>query len=215
MRNLLLKMTSFLFIAIMIIGTVNAQSTTRELKKDLKSKVEKECRKTAKQLKKNGWLTMPGKLLIERQIQESRFAELEQNEDGEKKYFTSNQSVVGGNYSAAKKMATSRSIVELAEQISVKVASIVENNTSNLTLSPEDIEIIDKCIATSKQTVSTKLSGASPVLEIYKEMSNGTIKMQMMYKMNSENALKIAKNIYRAELEKETKSLSMKLDELL
>ena len=37
----------------------------------------------------------------------------------------------------------------------------------------------------------------------------------MMYQMNAKNAIKMAKNIYKEELKKESKDLSIKLDSLL
>ena len=58
-----------------------AQQSSKELKKELRAKVERDCRKDAKQLEKDGWKVMPGKLPIEKQMQNARFAELDTDEE--------------------------------------------------------------------------------------------------------------------------------------
>lgn len=194
--------------------TVLAQNSTKELKKNLRSRVEKDSRKTAKKLEKEDWTVMPGKLPMERQIQDGRYAELDTNEEGAKLYFTATHQSIGGNYSAAKKIASSRALAELAEQVETKVSSIVENNVSNINFGDGDLETIDKCISASKQTVAAKLSGAILVLDIYREQGDHYESM-VMYKLNAQNAIKVVREIYKEELRKESTLLSEKLDKAL
>lgn len=214
MKTLSLKSFSLLLVALIAFGTLSAQNTKKELKKELKAKVERECRKTARTLKKNGWEVMPGKLPIEKQIQESRFSEIDLNENGERLYFTATHSSVGGNYSSAKKMASSRAMEELAEKISVDVAAIVENNVSSMNLGPDDIQIIDKCLAVSKQKVFAKINGAQQILEIFRTNDKGACEIRVMYRLSAENALNIAKQEYTQQLKNESTVLAKQLDEM-
>lgn len=214
MKKLNVKLCAIALLTLVTCGSLTAQNTDKELKKDLKSKVDKDSRKTAKSLEKDGWGVMPGKLPMERQIQESRYAELSLDKNGDRLYFTATHKSVGGNYSSAKKIANSRVLDELAEQVSVAVTAIVENNVSTMNFGDNDLETIDKCISASKQTVAATLRGAISVLDIFKQNDNNC-EIQVMYKMNVQKALKLTKDIYRTELEKESAELAGKLDDII
>lgn len=195
-------------------STIEAQSTNKQLKKDLKSKVEKDCRKTAKQLKKDGWKVMPGKLPLERQIQDSRYAELDKNKEGERLYFTGTHQATGGNYSAAKKIADDRARMELAESISMTLSELIKGKLSNTDYGEKDIEVIDEFVSANKNLVSVSLQGVYPVLEIYRE-KDGAVEVQVMVKTNAEKALKQAKRAYKDKLYQQSEELAKELDELL
>lgn len=192
-----------------------AQDNTKELKKDLTSRVEKDARKTAKTYEKEGWKVMPGKLPLERQIQDSRYAELEKDEQGKRVYLTGTHMATGGNYSAAKKIADSRAKTELAEQLNSRIDEIIKDNVSNNDYGDKDIEVIDKCISANKHLVSARLNEAIPVLEIFREGTNNTYEVQVFYKIEAKSAIKNTKMLYRTELSKESEELAKKLDELL
>lgn len=195
-------------------STVGAQSSSKELKKDLKAKVEKDCRKTAKKLEKEGWKVMPGKLSLERQIQDSRYAELDKDKNGEKMYFTGTHKSIGGNYSAAKKIADDRARTELAEHISTTISELIKGKLSNTDYGEKDIEVIDEFVSANKNLVSVALQGVFPVLEIYREKDDKT-EVQVMVKTNAAEALKLAKKAYRDKLYQQSADLAKELDQLL
>lgn len=192
-----------------------AQDNTKELKKDLTARVEKDARKTAKTYEKEGWKVMPGKLPLERQIQDCRYAELEKDGQGKRVYLTGTHMATGGNYSAAKKIADSRAKTELAEQLNSRIDEIIKDNVSNNDYGDKDIEVIDKCISANKHLVSARLNEAIPVLEIFREGTNNTYEVQVFYKIEAKSAIKNTKMLYRTELSKESEELAKKLDELL
>ncbi|WP_251621651.1 hypothetical protein [Odoribacter lunatus] len=192
----------------------NAQSSAKALKKDLKAKVEKDCRKTAKQLEKEGWKVMPGKLPLERQIQDSRYAELDTDNNGEKLYLTATHKSVGGNYSAAKKIADDRAASELAEHISKTISEMIKGKLSSTDYGDGDIETIDEFISANKNLVSVSLESVFPVLEIYREKDN-KVEVQVMVKTNAAKALKVAKKAYKDKLYQQSAELAKDLDELL
>lgn len=196
-------------------SAVEAQTSEKKLKKDLKSKVEKDCRKTAKQLTKEGWKVMPGKLPMERQIQDSRYAELDKDKNGEKLYFTGTHKATGGNYSAAKKIADDRARMEIAEHINATLSELVKSKLSTTNYGEGDIETIDEFVSTNKNLVSVSLQGVFPVLEIYREKGNGVVEVQVMVKTNAADALKAAKKAYRNELYQKSEKLAQELDEIL
>ena len=214
MKIITLKTIALIAISLVLSTAAIAQSTNKELKKDLRSKIDRDCKKTAKKLTKEGWEVMPGKLSLERQIQNSRYAELAVMEDNKRQYFTATHSATGGNYSAAKKMVSSRALTELAEQVSSTITSIVDNNISNMNFGDNDLEIIDKCVSASKHTVASKLNGAIAVLDIFRQ-NNNNCEVRVMYKLDVQNSILLAKNIYKEELKKESAELATKLDQLI
>lgn len=202
-------------LALLFAGSaVNAQSGDKQLKKDLKAKVEKDCRKTAKKLEKEGWKVMPGKLPLERQIQDSRFAELDKDKNGEKLYFTGTHQSIGGNYSAAKKIADDRARMELAEHINSTLSELIKGKLSNTDYGEKDIEVIDEFVSANKNLVSVALQGVFPVLEIYREKDD-KVEVQVMVKTNAADALKLAKKAYRDKLYQQSADLAKELDAIL
>ncbi|MBE9488325.1 MAG: hypothetical protein IMY73_03980 [Bacteroidetes bacterium] len=215
MKKLTLKTIIFSLLAIVAFNYSYAQSTQKDLKKNLKSSIERDCRKTAKKLKKDNWEVLPGKLPLSRQIQDSRYAQLSLNEDGKQEFIIGTHIAKGGNYSAAKKIASSRALTELAEQVNSKVDEIIKSNVANTNYGEGDMEVIDKCISANKHVVSARLNGATPILEIFRRGDNGTYEVQVMYKISAKEAIRTAKNAYRTELKKESEDLANELDELL
>lgn len=213
-----MKTTIKVFICSLVLlfaySSVDAQSSDKALKKDLKAKVEKDCRKTAKKLEKEGWKVMPGKLPLERQIQDSRYAELDKDKNGEKMYFTGTHKTIGGNYSAAKKIADDRARTELAGHISATISELIKGKLSSTDYGDKDIEVIDEFVSANKNLVSVALQGVFPVLEIYREKDDKT-EVQVMVKTNAAEALKLAKKAYRDKLYQQSADLAKELDELL
>lgn len=213
-----MKTTIKVFICSLVLlfaySSVDAQSSDKTLKKDLKAKVEKDCRKTAKKLEKEGWKVMPGKLPLERQIQDSRYAELDKDKNGEKMYFTGTHKTIGGNYSAAKKIADDRARTELAGHISATISELIKGKLSSTDYGDKDIEVIDEFVSANKNLISVALQGVFPVLEIYREKDDKT-EVQVMVKTNAAEALKLAKKAYRDKLYQQSADLAKELDQLL
>lgn len=213
-----MKTTNRLIIGVVTVllacTAAQAQSSEKELKKDLKAKVEKDCRKTAKQLEKEGWKVMPGKLPLEKQVQASRYAELDTDKDGEKLYLTATHRAVGGNYSAAKKIADDRATTELAERVSKTISEMVKGKLSSTDYGDGDIETIDEFVSANKNLVSVSLESVFPILEIYREKDN-KVEVMVMVKSNAAKALKAAKKAYKDKLYQQSADLAKELDELL
>lgn len=203
--------------AAVICGTqVSAQQKNdKELKKELKERVDKECRKDAKALEKEGWKVMPGKLSIERQLQDSRYAQLQEDDKGEAYYIVGTHMAKGGNYTAAKKIADSRAMTEIAEKVSSQIGEIVKENIANHDYGEGDIEVIDKFVSSNKHLVNSRLTGAIPLLEMYRESGNGTYEVNVSIAVKAKDAIRAAKAMYVSELAKESEKLAEELDKML
>ena len=188
-----------------------AQQSSKELKKELRAKVERDCRKDAKQLEKDGWKVMPGKLPIEKQMQNARFAELDTDEEtGEQLYFIGTHKALGGNYSAAKQIADTRARGEIAQQVNSAIAQKITSQVASTDLGDND-----ELVAGSKTIVSAQLQGVVPVLEIYREGQNGQYEVQVTLKADYAKTMKAVKSALKNELKNKSEQLIIDLDKVL
>lgn len=187
--------------AVAMTFTATAQMSGKELSKELKDKVEKECRKDAKTLEKDGWRTAPGALTLEKQLQQSRYAALDKTSDGKGMYLTASLNVTGGNYSIAKKMGQSRAAEELAMSMKNEVKVMVENSMANQGVTPKEMESIDQFISKSTATASATLQDVNTIFEISREKGD-QVEYQVTLALNKVEAM----NKVKAAMEKSMKS---------
>lgn len=210
----LLKIGVCLLTCICISLTTEAQTDSKALKKELKTKVEKDCRKEAKQLAKEGWRVMPGKLSMEKQIQEGRLTDLSKDEEGNPIYLTATHQVKAKNYSAAQKIAYDRARQQLASSLCNDITALVKDNLAQSDLGDNDLELIDEYISSSQNLVSLSLRDVSTIVEIFREKDDIT-EMRVMLKIKIKDALENAKQILKQNLKKKSEDLAKKLDDLL
>ena len=192
-----------------------AQKTDKALKKELKAKADKDSRKEAKQLAKEGGKVMPGKLSLEKQLMESKYAELDENADGGKMYFIGTNQSVGGDYTAAKQIADSRARLEIARAVNSTIAEKIQETMSTKDFGEGDVESVGEFISANSGIVAAQLQGIMPVLEIYREGPKNTVEVMVLVKVNAAQALKNAKMAYRLELEKKSEKMAGDLDKIL
>ncbi len=192
-----------------------AQKSDKQLKKEVKENAIRDNRKAAKELKKEGWLILPGKLPMERQIQEAQYAELDEIADGSKRFFIGSHQAIGGNYSAAKQIADSRAHLELAQSVNMMVSQLIEGQLSNKDFGEGDIQLIDEFVSANKSLVEARLNGIIPVLEIYRELDKGQVEVRVLVKMEAAKALRAAREALRPGLQEKSDRLAEELDRIL
>lgn len=193
----------------------SAQQSKKQLKKELNSKVVKENKKAAKKLAKEGWKVMPGKLPLQRQLQDTQYAELDTNDEGGKLFFVGMHQAIGGSYSAAKQIADTRARGELAQAVYSQVKQSIEDKVAHLDLGDGDIETIEEFVSASKSIVSAQLKEVVPVLEMYRELDNNRYEVRVAVKMDAEQAMKLAKSGLKNELMIKSQKLAESLDVIL
>lgn len=214
MKNIM-KIMVFALCLMVAAPAANAQKSDKELKKELKAKADKDSRKEAKKLEKDGWKVMPGKLPLEKQLMEAKYAELDENEDGTKRFFIGTNQAVGGNYSAAKQIADSRARLEIARAVNSTIAEKVKESQSTKDFGEGDIETIGEFISANTALVDAQLKGIMPVVEIYREGANKKVEVMVVVKADARQTLKNAKKAYREELEKKSAELAADIDKML
>jgi len=212
MKNLAL----ILVIAMMfsMYNTVDAQMSTREVKKTLKMKPPREIKRQAKDYEKQGYYQAVGAMSIERQLTNAWMREVETDDKGYPLYIVSTGSSVGETQIAAKLQATEAAKLELAGTIATNVAALIENNIANSQLNTEDAASVTKTVAASKNIIAQELGRIIPLVEMYKDINkNREANVRIAY--NSEMAMELAKRVVRKSLEEETEILQDKLEKLM
>lgn len=184
-------------------------------KSQLNEKAGKAARKEAKQLKKNGWVSAPGALPIDKQLDRSYLMQYEYDEDMFPKYIMGEAMSIGGNYDAAKMQALELAKQNLAGQIQTEVTALIENTVANEQLGSEQAESITRSVMASKNLISQRIGRTITVMEVYRTLSNKNKEVLLRIAYTSNMALKIAKKAIKEDLEKRGDSLHDKLDELL
>ena len=107
-------------------------------KSELNEKASKAARKEAKKLSKESWLTAPGALPLEKQLDKSYMMQMEYDDDMYPKYLMGEAMSIGENYDAAKMQALELAKQNLAGQIQTEVAALIENSVANQQLANEE-----------------------------------------------------------------------------
>lgn len=191
------------------------QEIQKMAKKELKAKVDKNTKKEAKRLKKEGWQVKPGALPLEKQLERSYLMQYEYDENLFPKYIMGEASSVGENYDAAKVAANSLAITNLAGNIQTEVSALLENTVANKQLSPEEAASISETVMASKNLISQSIGRTVPVMECFRINKKGNHEVLVRIGYNAEMAKEAAKNAVRDELEKKGENLHNQLDKAL
>jgi len=191
------------------------QEIQKMAKKELTAKVDKNTKKEAKRLKKEGWQVKPGALPLEKQLERSYLMQYEYDENLFPKYIMGEASSVGENYDAAKVAANSLAITNLAGNIQTEVSALLENTVANKQLSPEEAASISETVMASKNLISQSIGRTVPVMECFRINKKGNHEVLVRIGYNAEMAKEAAKKAVRDELEKKGQNLHNQLDKAL
>lgn len=151
-----------LIAAILVPGTVaNAQLVSEK-------KVEKDAKKQAKILVKEGWKVAPGLPSIE--MQQLKAAKINNSTDDNysSKFVIGSAQSVASTYDAAKFQATELAKIDIAGLISSELAGIAKTNIGNQQVNPDLAENIVKTIGAYKNYIATKLTNVISCIDMYK-----------------------------------------------
>lgn len=142
----------------------NKKLTTKEIE----AKNSKVAKKQAKEMKKDGWKSAPGRPTLEKQLNDLFLAQYTMEGDFPK-YIVGTGTATGGNYAAARKQALELARVDIAAQIESEVAELVENNVSNKMLNDGEVESITTTMASGKTLIKQKLGKTLVIYEVFRE----------------------------------------------
>ena len=191
------------------------QEIRKESKNDLNEKATKIARKEAKKLTKEGWVTVPGALPLEKQLDKSYKMQMEYDEDMYPKYLMGEAMSIGENYDAAKMQALELAKQNLAGQIQTEVTALIENSVANKQLANEDAASVTQSIMGAKNLVSQSIGRTMTVMECYRVKTNKNKEVLVRIAYNGAMAKAAAKRAIQEELNEKSEEIHKKLDEIL
>lgn len=191
------------------------QEIRKASKKDMNEKATKTARKDAKKLKKEGWITVPGALPLEKQLDKSYMMQMEYDEDMYPKYLMGEAMSIGENYDAAKMQALELAKQNLAGQIQTEVTALIENSVANKQLANEDAASLTQSIMGAKNLISQSIGLTIIVMECYRVKSNKNKEVLVRIAYNGAMAKAAAKRAIQEELNEKSEEIHKKLDEIL
>lgn len=191
------------------------QEIRKASKSELNEKATKTARKDAKKLKKEGWITVPGALPLEKQLDKSYMMQMEYDEDMYPKYLMGEAMSIGENYDAAKMQALELAKQNLAGQIQTEVTALIENSVTNEQLANEDATSVTQSIMGAKNLISQSIGRTIIVMECYRVKTNKNKEVLVRIAYNGAMAKAAAKRAIQDELKSKSEDLQKKLDQLL
>lgn len=191
------------------------QEIRKASKKDMNEKATKTARKDAKKLKKEGWITVPGALPLEKQLDKSYMMQMEYDEDMYPKYLMGEAMSIGENYDAAKMQALELAKQNLAGLIQTEVTALVENSVANKQLGAEEAASLTQSIMGAKNLISQSIGRTIIVMECYRVKSNKNKEVLVRIAYNGAMAKAAAKRAVQDELKDKSEEIHKKLDKIL
>ena len=191
------------------------QEIRKVSKNDLNEKATKAARKDAKKLTKEGWITAPGALPLEKQLDKSYMMQMEYDEDMYPKYLMGEAMSIGENYDAAKMQALELAKQNLAGQIQTEVTALIENSVANKQLANEDAASLTQSIMGANNLISQSIGRTITVMECYRVKSNKNKEVLVRIAYNGAMAKAAAKRAIQEELNEKSEEIHKKLDEIL
>lgn len=184
-------------------------------KSELNEKASKAARKEAKKLTKDGWITAPGALPLERQLDKSYMMQMEYDDDMYPKFLMGEAMSIGENYDAAKMQALELARQNLAGKIQIEVAALIDNSVANQQLANEEASSLVKSIMEAKSLITQSIGRTITVMECYRVKTNKNKEVLVRIAYNGAMAKAAAKRAIQDELKNKSENIQQKLDEVL
>lgn len=191
------------------------QELRKVSKSELNEKATKTARKEAKKLIKEGWVTVPGALPLEKQLDKSYMMQMEYDEDMYPKYLMGEAMSIGENYDAAKMQALELAKQNLAGQIQTEVTALIENSVANKQLANDEAASVTQSIMGAKNLISQSIGRTITVMECYRVKSNKNKEVLVRIAYNGAMAKAAAKRAIQEELSEKSEEIHKKLDKIL
>lgn len=191
------------------------QELRKASKSELNAKASKDAKKEAKKLTKEGWITAPGALPLEKQLDKSYIMQTEYDEDMYPKYLMGEAMSIGENYDAAKMQALELAKQNLAGLIQTEVTALVENSVANKQLGAEEAASLTQSIMGAKNLISQSIGRTIIVMECYRVKSNKNKEVLVRIAYNGAMAKAAAKRAVQDELKDKSEEIHKKLDKIL
>lgn len=184
------------------------------LDKEVRKKASKQIRKEAKRLRKEGYVTLVGKLPLVKQLEASWEKQVEKDKEGNLYWYVASVQVTGGSVSVASLQATNLAKADLAGQIQTKVTQLIESKVANSELGKNEAATLSQVVATGKSLISATLGRTLPLLEAYRTLPNGNVEMIVTIGYSMQEANQVAIQALSNKLKDESEALARELEKI-
>lgn len=146
-------------------------------------------------LKEEGFRTAAGRLPLEEQMAESWRYQREKDAGGEARNFVVSTKAKGNQYDAVRLQAESLAKVQLAGLMETRIGQIVTNR-----METSDGRTRMNTVASSKNLVTTRLANLYPLMEIYRNLPDGEVEIQIVMGCDRRWASEIAWAVISADV---------------
>lgn len=204
-----------MFLMLVVAMAIAMPTSYAQLSKKEMKAIEKDAKKEAKQAKKDGWKVAPGNPSMEMQLTEAYKLQMQKDDNGYPKFIQGEAMTVGQVYDAALFQADNLSKMNLAGKMETRVMQIIDNKLANEQISERDANSLAKSVSSGKNLIAQRLGQVITPVKMYRELPNGNIEVRVVVFYSQALAMKAAKEVMRAELEKEADDLAKELDNIL
>lgn len=204
-----------MFLMLVVAMAIAMPTSYAQLSKKEMKAIEKNAKKEAKALKKDGWKVAPGNPSMEMQLTEAYKLQMQKDDNGYDKFIQGEAMTVGQVYDAALFQADNLSKMNLAGKMETRVMQIIDNKLANEQISERDANSLAKSVSSGKNLIAQRLGQVVTPVKMYRELPNGNIEVRVVVFYSQALAMKAAKEVMRAELEKEADDLAKELDNIL
>ena len=192
--------------AVMVITAANAQ-TSKQIRK-----AQKEAKKEARQLRKDGWKVAPGMLPLDTQLERTYLMQYELDGNGENKFFIGDAMSPGGTYDGAKMQATELAKIDIAGKIQSLITALTESTQGNKQITQEQAVTLIETVQSSKSLIEQRLGRCITAIEYYKPLPNKTVQVRVVLALNTKTALENAKAVIEEQLREKGEYLHEELN---
>ncbi|MDO4801441.1 MAG: hypothetical protein Q4A15_04680 [Prevotellaceae bacterium] len=141
-------------------------------------KLMKMAKKEAKRIAKEGWEPVHGTLPLE--VQLYKLYVKEYTMDGSwPKYIIGRDQAIGSSIGGAKLQAETQARVDIARQIGVEVAGLIENSKGNKEISDNDVSSITSTMSETQEKFSHTLKRTENAVQMFRKLDNGNYQFSM------------------------------------
>lgn len=204
-----------MFLMLVVAMAVAMPTSYAQLDKKEMKQIEKAVKKDAKVFKKEGWKVAPGLPPMEMQLKEAVVLTRQRDDNGYEKYIQGEAMTVGQVYDAALFQADNLAKMNLAGKMETRVIQIIDNKLANEQISRDEATSLAKSVSAGKNLVAQRLGQTITPVKLYRDLPNGNVEVRVVTFYSQALALKAAKAVMRAELEKEADGLAKQVDDII
>ena len=204
-----------MFLMLVVAMAVAMPTSYAQLSKKEMKTIEKNAKKEAKILKKEGWKAAPGNPTIEMQLIESYKMQMQKDDYGYDKFIQGEAMTPGQIYDAALFQAENLAKLNLAGKMETRVIQIIDNKLANREISKDDATSLATSVGAGKNLVAQRLGQVIVPVKVYRDLPNGNVEVRVIAYYSQALAMRAAKEAMRGELEKEANDLAKELDKIL